>query len=196
MRIDLMVMCGLPRSGKSTYARKLMRDEIVVLCPDDFRKILTGKNFHGPAEEMVWSHVKIATRALLPNYTVLIDATAITRGSRSQWVSMAKELGKDCKPINFSITCYAFLTTFAECLRRNGKAERFVPDFIMEQQAEKFSIPTTEEGFTYIEYLAGDGSEMGSTSIDPDDGSLWLDGRAEELIALGNPYTVKEFLHG
>lgn len=192
MRLDLQITCGLPGSGKSTLAYKMARDFIVVLCPDDFRKVITGKNFHGPAEEMVWSHVKIAARVLLQQgNSVLIDATAITPALRAQWINLAKELDPEAR-----IDCHVMLTPYSVCLERNKGRDRFVPEFIMDKQREKFVLPTVDEGFGYICYMDAESGEIGTTSIDPDDGSTWLDGRAEELIALGNPYTVKEFLEG
>lgn len=190
MRVDLQITCGLPASGKSTFSGKMARDCIVVLCPDNFRKIITGKEFHGPAEEMVWSHVKIAARALLQyGYSVLIDATATTPSLRSQWINLAKDLDPEAR-----IDCHVMLTPYSICLKRNKMRDRFVPEFIMEKQRDMFVLPTVDEGFGYICYYDSSGEEIGTTSIDPDDGSTWLDGRAEELIALGNPYTVREFL--
>jgi len=191
--ISLTLLCGLPGSGKSTVCKRLTRDSYVVLCPDDFRKILTGKNFHGPAEEMVWSHVKVAARALLmQRQVVAIDATAISPGSRAQWISLAKEIDPEA-----SVYCHVILTSYSECLKRNaGREERFVPEFIMGKQRDKFVLPTLDEGFSMIEFFDGEGDEIGSASIDPEDGSTWLYDRAEELIALGNPYSVREFLEG
>src|SRR5688500_7348676 len=52
MRPELVVVCGLPRSGKTTYART--RNEPIV-SPDAIRLALHGERFNELSEPFVWA---------------------------------------------------------------------------------------------------------------------------------------------
>ena len=49
---SLIILCGLPRSGKSTYARKNSKNAVIV-CPDRIRKVIFGHQFHKEAEDFI-----------------------------------------------------------------------------------------------------------------------------------------------
>lgn len=138
----LTLLCGFPACGKSTVASEMIG--VVVLCPDDFRKVLTGQDFYAPAEELVWGTVKTCARVLLRSgHTVVIDATNLTIGSRAQWIKIAGECGV---PIN----CHWVSTGMLECKRRNAMRTRTVPDTVMDRMAETFEPPTVDEGFDHV----------------------------------------------
>jgi hypothetical protein len=89
---------GLPRSGKSTFARRWQRGEVevrdgkftddplsedvsrinnvprIVVTPDAFRLAL-GHRYNWYVEPVVFSHVQVAIRAFLQDYDVLVDDT-------------------------------------------------------------------------------------------------------------------------
>lgn len=52
--VKLAIMCGLPRSGKTTWAKRLEREGWVRICPDDIRRELHGRPFVKEAESRVW----------------------------------------------------------------------------------------------------------------------------------------------
>lgn len=138
----LSLLCGFPGSGKSTVAAEW--SDGIVLCPDDFRKVLSGKDFFAPIEDYVWGVVKTCARVLLAQGRhVMIDATHLTVGSRSQWIRMAQDL-------NERINCIWVQTPMEECKRRNAGRERQVPEEVMDRMAETFVEPTLDEGFTAI----------------------------------------------
>lgn len=84
MANKLIMMVGLPRSGKSTVARNLGHP---IVNPDSIRLALHGKAFEPLAEDMVWAIAKIAIRSLFMagHDTVILDATNVTRKRRSAW---------------------------------------------------------------------------------------------------------------
>lgn len=82
----LIVCCGLPQSGKSTWAKK---QGCPIVNPDSVRLGLHGKPFIGLAEPFVWAIAKVMVRALFlaGHDTVIVDATNTTRKRRDDWKS-------------------------------------------------------------------------------------------------------------
>jgi predicted kinase len=151
----LHVMCGFSGSGKSTYVQGEIEDGAfpcaVIVEPDVVRKVLLGKEWHGPAENMVWSHVETMVRVLLlQNVDVFVDATCLRPQHRSQWLHMGLEEDVD-------VVCYVILTSFVECVRRNSKRERKVPIEVMERRKSHFIFPSLLEGFSEIRVINGQG---------------------------------------
>lgn len=147
----LTVMCGLPGSGKSTYLEEHFStiDPEIVLCSDDFRWALTGQQYYGPAEDSVWSHVKIAARVLLKKgYHIIIDGTHLTIASRRSWIALSLEIGCD-------IDCMWANVAYPVTVERNRKRPRgkIVPDYVMERMELNFDQPDTEEGFSRIHLI-------------------------------------------
>ena len=74
----LILTVGLPRSGKSIWAKK---QGIPIVNPDSIRLALHGKAFILEAEDFVWTIAYTMARALFlaGHETVIIDATNITK---------------------------------------------------------------------------------------------------------------------
>ncbi len=150
MNNELWITCGIPGSGKSTWAAEFQQrsnnetlnyKNIVILCPDSYRMEMTGRAFFAPAEEAVWSAVKVTARVLLRSgYNVMIDATNTSKSSRSQWVRIAKEIGVIC-------ACFWADTTHDVCKSRNANRVHPVPDDVLDRMIQDFENPAIEEGF-------------------------------------------------
>lgn len=80
----LVMMVGLPRSGKTTWA---LQQPVPVIAPDGFRLAYTGKRWWGPIEHEVWAATRTAIRALFwsGNKTVILDATNLLRVHRDMF---------------------------------------------------------------------------------------------------------------
>ena len=84
----LVVMVGLPRSGKSTKAKELMTDYgAAIVNPDSIRLAIHGRTFIVAAEPFVWATAKAMVNALFlaGHNLVVIDATNTTRKRRDDW---------------------------------------------------------------------------------------------------------------
>ncbi len=81
----LIMIHGLPRSGKSTWARNQAGP---IVCPDAIRLAKTGKRWHGPVEHEVWSTARTMVRALFlaGHKTVILDSTTGTRKQRGMFL--------------------------------------------------------------------------------------------------------------
>jgi predicted kinase len=152
----ITLLCGLPASGKTTTTKQegdMVCTEAITICPDDVRKILSGKDHFPPVEEFVWGSVKTCARILLSqDRHIIIDATHLTKGSRMQWIRIADEF--DCH-----IRIFWHDTPLDECKRRNAARERQVPEDVMDRMAEGFEPPTLDEGFQNVYRVLPDGSE-------------------------------------
>jgi len=143
MKHKMYILCGLPGSGKSTWLEYRTFSNEIVLCPDEFRKTITGQDYYAPLDEIVWFCVKNAARVLIKQVDLIIDATSLSKGSRSQWIRIAQEAG-------VQVWCYYFDTPLELCKERIEKRERVVPDEVMERMVNQFEYPTLDEGFEEI----------------------------------------------
>jgi len=110
----LIATVGLPRSGKSTWARG---QGYPVVCPDEIRLALHGQRFAPEAEPFVWAIAKIMVRCLFASGAtlVILDATNMSRKRRDEWQS------KEWRTA-FKIVCETALTCkqrAAECGRHD-----------------------------------------------------------------------------
>lgn len=82
----LILTVGLPRSGKTTWARSTAYP---IVCPDAIRLALHGQRFQALAEPIVWAIAKVMVRALFlaGHEVVVVDATNTTRKRRDEWRS-------------------------------------------------------------------------------------------------------------
>lgn len=110
----LTVLVGLPRSGKSTYAKQLRaRTGAVIVNPDTVRLALHGKKFEPLAEDTVWANVRLMVRSLLMlDHDVIADATNVTAIRRKEWTPPAGLCG------DLRIEYHEVLTDRMVCVER------------------------------------------------------------------------------
>lgn len=131
------LMCGLPRSGKSTVAKQLESGGAVRVCPDDIRLALHGQQMLARAEPFVWAIAETMARALLTGgRDVVIDATNITKRRREPWVWMAREFGTEADIILIE-------TPRSVCLARNNNS---MDENVIFRMAAHYERPTCREG--------------------------------------------------
>jgi len=83
-------MVGLPRSGKSTKAKKLAKDKgYVIVNPDSIRLALHGKAHDEDLEPYVWGITKTMVKSLFlaGHNDVILDATNVAKSWRDKWKS-------------------------------------------------------------------------------------------------------------
>jgi predicted kinase len=86
----LIATMGLPRSGKSTWAKEFSKAHgFPMVNPDSIRLALTGLPFVPEAERFVWATARVMVDALFlaGHATVILDATNTTRKRRDEWKS-------------------------------------------------------------------------------------------------------------
>ena len=144
----LIVMCGLPASGKSTYSEWLAESGVFCsVCPDKIRGELYGdENIQGDGKRVfALAHARIEDLGRNKN-NVVFDATNIDRKTR-------KDLVKKMRPHFDIIICKWFSTPLLTCKLRNAKRERQVPEEVLDSMYERFRAPMIDEGFDIVEEI-------------------------------------------
>lgn len=144
----LIVLGGLPASGKSTYAEMLVESGIFQrVCPDLIRKELYGdENIQGDGAKVfkIAYHDIKEYGCLYEN--VVFDATNINANRR-------KELVKEMRGYFDILIIKWFHTPIDICLKRNLERWRVVPEEVLWRMFDNFQEPTKEEGWDYIEEI-------------------------------------------
>lgn len=150
-RKKMVVMMGLPRSGKSTYIRnKLMAFQLV--CADNVRLAL-GRQFDEKLEPFVWAtHNIMVEHALIAGRNVVIDSTNTIIDRVLRYKDLA-----DSYRYNFQLIYVK--TDIEECLRRNGwDKDNQVPVSVIERMQEQLqeslqALTTDIDKFTRLQNM-------------------------------------------
>lgn len=120
---------GLPRSGKSTWAKST---GLPIVNPDAIRLAIHGQPYFDNAEPLVWAFAKMMVRALFlaGHETVILDATNTTKRRRDEW-----------EVKGWTTQDKIFDTSPSECIRRakDGGREDLVP--VIERMAAQWDLP-------------------------------------------------------
>ena len=110
----LYVTVGLPRSGKSTWAKA---QDLPMVNPDSIRLAMHGKPFIKLAEPFVWAVAQTMVRSLFlsGHKAVILDATNVTEHRRQIWISS--------EWYNHYVV---FNTPVEECVKRAGNNDTLV----------------------------------------------------------------------
>ena len=130
----LICTVGLPRSGKTTWAREQGHP---IVNPDAIRLALHGQRYAPAAEPYVWAITRTMVEALFlaGHETVILDATNTTRKRRDAWSNA-----------DMWETTFRHIDTDAEeCLRRAEAAGDAVIIPVIERMAEAFEPLADEE---------------------------------------------------
>jgi len=137
----LIVMVGLPRSGKTTWA-KLNMGGCPIVCPDSIRLALHGERFIRLAEPFVWAIAKAMVRALFlaGHDRVIVDGCHVKRKYRDEWLDKGNAPGGGWRTI-FQVNRTP-KETCIERARELGDSE-IIP--IIEKMADEWEPILTDE---------------------------------------------------
>jgi predicted kinase len=112
IRKNLHLTVGLPRSGKTTWAKE---QAMPIVSPDAIRLSLHGQAFIATAEPIVWAIAKLMVASLFEagHNDVIVDACSISKKRREEWIDTRWEL-----------VFKKFDTSKEECLRRATATNR------------------------------------------------------------------------
>lgn len=145
MNNELVVMVGLPGSGKSYKAERLQKMlNAELLSSDSIRKELLGDENDQSKNELVFKTLYYRMREFLnQGRNVIFDATNTTLKTR---LHIMEEV-KDCKCRKIA---YVMATPIEECIKRDSERERTVGEEVIRKFERSFQAPHKFEGWDSI----------------------------------------------
>ena len=130
----LIVLIGIPASGKSTFAKRLDDSGLTIVSLD---KLQTRDR-----------ESKLFNKLLWYRRSCVIDNTNVTMDERRRFIAPAQKQG-------YKIIGYYFQSVLADCLKRNsartGKAR--IPDKGIIIKSKALQLPELSEGFDELHYV-------------------------------------------
>ncbi len=172
--LEVVIMIGLPASGKSTIA-KISYPHYQIISLDEIEN-----NSRRIEEDMILQN-------LVKGKSVVIADTNLTRETRARLIEIAKE---------YNVHIVGVFLNFPRdlILKRNRNREEPVPDSVIFKMQNELELPSYDEGFNKIRIISSPEDTVGRVAmkhaIDTDGASkkegnfiAWVDDTAKEEFA-------------
>jgi predicted kinase len=142
----IVVLVGLPGSGKSTYLERIGG---AALSSDALRKLLVDDETDQSANDRVFQTLRylVRHRLALGRPVTYVDATNLTPEERRPYLGMGQSFGCQVEAVFFDVPLEI-------CRERNSRRHRVVPEEAMARLGAKLVRPSLEEGFCKVTVVA------------------------------------------
>ena len=154
-RPRLIILTGIPGSGKTTYAKECVNTipNTIHLSSDAIRKELYGdESIQGDPAEVFSLMQKRAVEALNEGCDVVYDATNITRKDRACIISICPKFAQ--------IEARIIWAPIGMCIERDATRERTVGKAVIDKMLKRFQFPFYDEGIDEIMIVRPQGFAM------------------------------------
>lgn len=145
---SLILLVGIPGSGKTTYAREYIKQNanVVHLSSDAIRQEFYGdENIQGNPVDVFTLMQKRAVEALNNGYDVIYDATNITRKDRASIIGVCPKFVK--------IECHIIWAPIETCIERDSTRKRTVGKEVIDRMLKRFQAPWYDENIDSISVI-------------------------------------------
>jgi len=134
----LIVLCGAPGSGKSTWGKDFAKkNNMVYVSTDEIRaEIGSGESDQSVSPQAFMIAEKRIRESLSMGKNAMIDATNCHGSDRRRFVKIARELNAYKIAVTFEVSR-------DELIKRNQQRERNVPLEVIDFFLDKYSRPST-----------------------------------------------------
>lgn len=152
---ELVMLCGIPTSGKSTYVEKLKKldywKDAVVLSTDNYIENYAkrvGQTYNEVFDDVIPDATRELELQLITakdkGKNIIWDQTNLSRKSRKNKLRKI--------PSFYARGVVYFEISLEDALERNKHREgKFIPESILKRMWHQFEIPTHNEDFDYVE---------------------------------------------
>lgn len=154
MTVELVLLCGIPGSGKSTWRARHLDATHVVVSKDHMP--------HGARKQARQDRELRA--AFGAGRSVVLDNTNLTRADRAAACVIAAELGVPCRAV---VVTAPLDVALARNAARAGRAR--VPDGVVRQMAARWEPPSLAEGFVEVTVVSTGEAPLPEPNLDEAD---------------------------
>jgi predicted kinase len=152
----LIMMCGVPGSGKSTWVRNNFPD-ITPVSRDVIRfEILDerGGDYFDYEDEVFDKFIRQIIGSLVVDEITIADATHLNKKSRAKVLNKVRKFADEIEAVMMDVH---LITALERNDLREGRA--FVPRGVIRRMYFQMETPTKEEGFDKITFIREDEEE-------------------------------------